>query len=1091
MKVVCGGSSATLDYLLAVGSTMLMASYFDRSQQVLRGIGAAMHTDSFYIDGRRVTDAADNDTWLTPIVNGKERFFHAVTVNKIVNKHYILTTAEGRSRDFYSYFMKNYDLPLRIEWMPELIEAVAGKERLSVYGDLPADELCIPFGGGMVPVNSLEVYTVSIDEGRLESTVTRLIKSKRISVCDYPQQKLDFKDMDDYFSKFGPSLVENLRKQLTPVAEHTQEIDKLTLKTKRLYPQQISQINGVIELFLQNKSKYAILNMGMGCGKTLQASSMIEGYFVAKAMKKYNCTLEQAYKEHREDVNYRNVVMCPSHLVNKWCEEINKEIPYAKAVAVTDFKQLLDIRKNGCERNGKEFFVMSKDFAKLSYQSKPVVKRYGKRQPMVMECPECGEMKPRQQLKDNICHSCDKGAVFVKKPAPAFPMKGMLCPECGELLFSIAKNLTFEKYSPDDNSEPLQAHDFAGPTSGNQACYYCGCELWQPCVANLDCGGEYSSWVNRSSPWKRITHYANKTHKGKKTVWVHKAFEQEYLDMVGEQPLNEKDDFKGARKYSPAAFIKKYLKGYFDVAVFDEMHLYKGGATAQGNAMHALIKASKFQLGLTGTIAGGYANHLFYTLFRLDPARMVKQGFKFTDEMAFCERYGTVERTYAVEENKRYNTISRGKQLCSPKVKPGISPLIFTEYLLDKAVFLDLSDMSRFLPPLKEKVVTVPLEDEIFREYHRVVDRLRSVAKQGEGRGILSKMLQFSLSFSDKPYGVQPIKSPYDGSTLITPKSFDEYSFDDTLLNKEKKLVELINSELAEGRNCMVFAEYTASPETCITHRLKGIIEDNCGLRDHEVAILESESPAAIKREEWIHDKAEKGAKVFITNPKCVETGLDLCFEKNGRSYNYPTLIFYQLGYSLFTIWQASRRHFRLNQREECRTYYMASEGTVQPAVIQLIAEKQVATAAIQGHFSSEGLSAMAQGVDTRLKLAQALASKDTKSENQLQNMFDVLATNRDDTDLSNFVPMKTLSELLGKDKEEPVSDVKNTSGFDMFDMVSMFSGDDLFNNKFFVAALMQDKKLDTPQSPVTVAEKSKKRTAKIKVECMSLFDFI
>lgn len=53
-------------------------------------------------------------------------------------------------------------------------------------------------------------------------------------------------------------------------------------------------------------------------------------------------------------------------------------------------------------------------------------------------------------------------------------------------------------------------------------------------------------------------------------------------------------------------------------------------------------------------------------------------------------------------------------------------------------------------------------------------------------------------------------------------------------------------------------------------------------------------------------------------------------------------------GIQSFTVWQASRRHYRMNQTMECRTYYMAYEGTAQAKVIELIAEKQVATAAIQ-----------------------------------------------------------------------------------------------------------------------------------------------
>ena len=216
---------------------------------------------------------------------------------------------------------------------------------------------------------------------------------------------------------------------------------------------------------------------------------------------------------------------------------------------------------------------------------------------------------------------------------------------------------------------------------------------------------------------------------------------------------------------------------------------------------------------------------------------------------------------------------------------------------------------------------------------------------------------------------------------------------------KEKRLIELINKEKKEGRNCFVFAEYTGSPSTCVSYRLKSIIEEHCHLKG-QVAVLESSSPCASKREEWMHKQAAAGIKVFITNPRNVETGLDFCFKQDGIVYNYPTLIFYQLGYSLFTIWQASRRHYRLNQREECRTYYMAVAGTVQQAVIGLIAQKMAATSAIQGKFSVEGLSAMAQGVDVKLKLAQALSNMDEQNGANLQEMFDVLQNDNDNDEM-------------------------------------------------------------------------------------------
>lgn len=49
-----------------------------------------------------------------------------------------------------------------------------------------------------------------------------------------------------------------------------------TVKGKRLYPQQIAQVNGDVAL-LENH-RYAIINSGMGTGKTLMASCVAESF---------------------------------------------------------------------------------------------------------------------------------------------------------------------------------------------------------------------------------------------------------------------------------------------------------------------------------------------------------------------------------------------------------------------------------------------------------------------------------------------------------------------------------------------------------------------------------------------------------------------------------------------------------------------------------------------------------------------------------------------------------------------------------------------------------------------------------------------
>ena len=84
-----------------------------------------------------------------------------------------------------------------------------------------------------------------------------------------------------------------------------------------------------------------------------------------------------------------------------------------------------------------------------------------------------------------------------------------------------------------------------------------------------------------------------------------------------------------------------------------------------------------------------------------------------------------------------------------------------------------------------------------------------------------------------------------------------------------------------------------------------------------------------------------------LSHPKLVETGLDL-FDKGGV-YNFPTLIFYQTGYNLFTMRQASRRAWRIGQRKDCKVIYLYYGGTLQARAMSLMGKKMEAAQALEG----------------------------------------------------------------------------------------------------------------------------------------------
>jgi hypothetical protein len=114
---------------------------------------------------------------------------------------------------------------------------------------------------------------------------------------------------------------------------------------------------------------------------------------------------------------------------------------------------------------------------------------------------------------------------------------------------------------------------------------------------------------------------------------------------------------------------------------------------------------------------------------------------------------------------------------------------------------------------------------------------------------------------------------------------------------------------------------------------------------------------------------------VVLSHPKLVETGLDL-FDKGG-SYNFPTLIFYQTGYNLFTMRQANRRAWRIGQRKDCTVIYLYYGGTLQVRAMSLMGKKMEAAQALEGKFSADGLASMAgEEGSAEMALAKSLGDR-------------------------------------------------------------------------------------------------------------------
>ncbi len=64
------------------------------------------------------------------------------------------------------------------------------------------------------------------------------------------------------------------------------------------------------------------------------------------------------------------------------------------------------------------------------------------------------------------------------------------------------------------------------------------------------------------------------------------------------------------QRMAPLDYIGRYMKGWWDYAVADELHQLAGD-TAQGNGLGVLARCAGKLIALTGTLMGGYADDLF------------------------------------------------------------------------------------------------------------------------------------------------------------------------------------------------------------------------------------------------------------------------------------------------------------------------------------------------------------------------------------------------------------------------------------------------------------------------------------------------
>ena len=419
------------------------------------------------------------------------------------------------------------------------------------------------------------------------------------------------------------------------------------------------------------------------------------------------------------------------------------------------------------------------------------------------------------------------------------------------------------------------------------------------------------------------------------------------------------------RRMAPVDFIGRYMRGFFDYAIADEMHELAND-TAQGQALGTLASCADRTLALTGTYSGGYADEAFNNLFRLNPARMLSEGYEYGESgvRAFSETYGVLERVTTIEPAD--NACSDARVTKRVRRRPGASPLLFGKFLMDFAAFLSLEDITEALPPYREEVVAVEMDGLLQEAYEKLEDDIKEALKAYRGnQSVLSVSMNALLLYPDKPFGLGDLTAfGYNPDTqererilISSPPDLDPH----IAYAKERRLVEEVKFELSQGRRCQIFAVFTLKHD--VTQRLKALLAQE-GIR---VEVLTADVPPE-RREAWYDQKLRGGMQACIAHPKLVMTGLDLL--------DTPSIFFYESGYSTHVLRQASRRSWRIGQKRPVRVAYMTYAGTAQERCLRLMGKKMLVSLALEGKFASHGLTSMDQDDDVLTSLARELVTE-------------------------------------------------------------------------------------------------------------------
>lgn len=752
--------------------------------------------------------------------------------------------------------------------------------------------------------------------------------------------------LSQFLADFGGSLFQAVTEQNRPLYQgqtypETERV--LDALARPLFAAQREVVRAVLQLLLREDRPAAVINAEMGTGKTMMSIA------AAAAMHHQGCT--------------RTLVLSPPHLVYKWRREILKTVPEARVWVLngTDtLAKLLYIRRHCRETPSvPEFFVLGRVRMRMGYHWRPAYAvRYrskdGVRRKLFC-CPKCGgeitdaENQPYEDAQ-SLNDALSRNRLFCR----AKRGKDLASRECGEPLWTLCRKE--QNGSQSTVYERVIQAISALPTIGPKT----AAKLVQTY------GEGYLAEILENN----VQAFSNLMDENGEFVFGDRQAAR--LDRA----LGKSEFTLGQGGYQPTEFVKRYLpKHFFGLMVVDEGHEYKNYGTAQGQAMGVLARCARKVLCLTGTLMGGYADDLFYLLWRLNPQSMLADGFGYnkagtlgTAGMAFMRKHGVLKditRSHLGSEYSEgaFNSSKATRNQVRTAKAPGFSPLGIMRYVLPLTVFLKLRDLGEgVLPGYREIFRPVDMDDAqkaVYQQMERVLKGYLKVALSKRDNSLTGVVMNALLAWPDCCHQEETVYWKRKRETLFYAPA--QYGPQD-VSPKEADLLEVVRGSLKRGRRCLVYTVYSDTRDT--TGRLKQLLQRH-GIK---AAVMKA-TVKADEREDWVVDRLEEGCQVVICNPELVKTGLDLLA--------FPTIYFMQTGYNVYTLMQAARRSWRIGQTEDVEVYFAGYKDSAQHICLELMGKKIAVTQSTSGDMPDSGLDILNQSGDSvEVELAKRLIEK-------------------------------------------------------------------------------------------------------------------